>query len=73
MPHKVNPIDFENSEGNLGMANSIMRHMSDKLVISRYQRDLSDSTVMRNNGLGFGYSQLAYKSLIKGLDKLEVN
>ena len=73
MPHKVNPIDFENAEGNLGLANTLMTHMSQKLPISRYQRDLSDSTVMRNHGLTFGYSHLAYKSLIKGLDKLEPN
>ena len=60
MPHKVNPIDFENCEGNLGLANSLMSHFSSKLPISRYQRDLSDSTVMRNNGLAFGYSLVAF-------------
>ena len=60
MPYKVNPIDFENCEGNLGLANSLMGHFSSKLPISRYQRDLSDSTVMRNNGLAFGYSLVAF-------------
>jgi adenylosuccinate lyase len=73
MPHKVNPIDFENCEGNLGMANSVMNHFSSKLPISRFQRDLSDSTVMRNHGLAFGYSLVGYKSLLKGLDKIDVN
>lgn len=73
MPHKVNPIDFENCEGNLGIANSVMKHFSEKLPISRYQRDLSDSTVMRNNGLAFGYSILGYRSLIQGLEKLEAS
>jgi len=73
MPHKVNPIDFENSEGNLGLANSILRHMSEKLPLSRMQRDLSDSTVQRNIGVGLGYSILAYKSTLKGLAKLELN
>jgi adenylosuccinate lyase len=73
MPHKVNPIDFENCEGNLGFANSIMDHFSSKLPISRMQRDLSDSTVLRNQGLAFGYSLLGFKSLMKGFDKLEVN
>lgn len=73
MPHKVNPIDFENSEGNLGLANSIMRHMSDKLTISRWQRDLSDSTVLRNLGVGIGHSLIAWKSCFKGLNKLEIN
>jgi adenylosuccinate lyase len=73
MPHKVNPIDFENSEGNLGMANAVLRHLADKLPISRWQRDLTDSTVLRNIGVGFGYSLLSYDSLIRGLDKLEVN
>jgi len=73
MPHKVNPIDFENSEGNLGMANAMLRHLADKLPISRWQRDLTDSTVLRNIGVGFGYSLLSYDSLIRGLDKLEVN
>ncbi len=73
MPHKVNPIDFENSEGNLGLANALLRHLSDKLPISRWQRDLSDSTVLRNVGVAFGYSLLAYDSCLKGLSKLEVN
>jgi adenylosuccinate lyase len=73
MPHKVNPIDFENSEGNLGMANSILRHMSEKLPLSRFQRDLTDSTVLRNIGVGFGYALLAYDSCLRGLNKLEVN
>ncbi len=73
MPHKVNPIDFENSEGNLGIANSLLRHMSEKLPISRMQRDLTDSTVQRNIGVAWGYSILAYKSTIKGLGKLELN
>lgn len=73
MPHKVNPIDFENSEGNLGLANSIFRHLSEKLLQSRMQRDLTDSTVQRNIGVAFGYSLLAYKSTLKGLSKLELN
>jgi adenylosuccinate lyase len=73
MPHKVNPIDFENAEGNLGLANAVMSHLSAKLPISRWQRDLTDSTVLRNLGVGFGYSLLAYASLRKGLDKLELN
>jgi adenylosuccinate lyase len=73
MPHKVNPIDFENSEGNLGLANAVLRHMAEKLPISRMQRDLTDSTVLRNMGVGFGYSLLAYESLARGLDKLEAN
>lgn len=73
MPHKVNPIDFENSEGNLGMANALMGHLASKLPISRWQRDLTDSTVLRNLGTGFGYSLLAYKSALKGLGKLELN
>lgn len=73
MPHKVNPIDFENSEGNLGMANSIAIHLSQKLPISRFQRDLTDSTVQRNIGVVAGYSILAYSSLLKGLNKLELN
>ncbi len=73
MPHKVNPIDFENSEGNLGLANAILRHMSEKLPLSRLQRDLTDSTVQRNIGVGFGYSLLAYQSTFKGLSKLELN
>lgn len=73
MPHKVNPIDFENSEGNLGLANSVLRHLSEKLPNSRMQRDLTDSTVQRNNGVGLAYSLLAYKSTLKGLGKLELN
>jgi len=73
MPHKVNPIDFENSEGNLGLANALLRHLSDKLPISRWQRDLTDSTVLRNVGVAFGYSLLAYDSCQKGVSKLKVN
>lgn len=73
MPHKVNPIDFENSEGNLGLANAILGHLSAKLPISRWQRDLTDSTVLRNMGVGFAYSLIAYKSTLKGLGKLELN
>ncbi len=73
MPHKVNPIDFENSEGNLGLANALLRHLSDKLPISRWQRDLSDSTLLRNIGVACGYSLLAYDSCLKGLGKLEAN
>jgi adenylosuccinate lyase len=73
MPHKVNPIDFENSEGNLGIANAIFRHMSEKLPISRWQRDLTDSTVLRNIGVGFAHSVIAYQSALKGISKLEVS
>ena len=73
MPHKVNPIDFENSEGNLGLANALLTHLSEKLPLSRWQRDLTDSTVLRNIGLALGYSLVAYKSCLKGLDKIEVN
>ncbi|MDR1935325.1 MAG: adenylosuccinate lyase [Candidatus Accumulibacter sp.] len=73
MPHKVNPIDFENSEGNLGLANALLRHLSEKLPISRWQRDLTDSTVLRNMGVALGYTLLAYDSLLRGLDKLEVD
>jgi adenylosuccinate lyase len=73
MPHKVNPIDFENGEGNLGMANAVFGHLSEKLPISRLQRDLTDSTVMRNIGLPIGYSVIAFHSLLKGLSKLIVN
>ena len=73
MPHKVNPIDFENSEGNLGMSNALLNHFSEKLPISRLQRDLTDSTVLRNIGLAFGFSLIAYKSCLKGLTKLEIN
>jgi adenylosuccinate lyase len=73
MPHKVNPIDFENSEGNLGMANVVLRHMAEKLPISRWQRDLTDSTVLRNMGVAFGYTLLGYDSCLRGLNKLEIN
>jgi len=73
MPHKVNPIDFENSEGNLGLANALLRHLSEKLPVSRWQRDLTDSTVLRNVGVAFGHSLLAYDSCQRGLDKLEAN
>lgn len=73
MPHKVNPIDFENSEGNLGMANAVLKHLAEKLPVSRWQRDLTDSTVLRNIGVGFGYTLLAYDSCLRGLNKLEVN
>lgn len=73
MPHKVNPIDFENAEGNLGLANALLRHMSEKLPISRWQRDLTDSTVLRNMGVALGYAVLAYHSLLTGLNKLELN
>ncbi|OZY84662.1 adenylosuccinate lyase [Cellvibrio mixtus] len=73
MPHKVNPIDFENSEGNLGIANAIFTHLAQKLPISRWQRDLTDSTVLRNMGVGFGYGMIAYASTLKGMGKLEIN
>ncbi len=73
MPHKVNPIDFENAEGNLGISNSILGHLSEKLPVSRLQRDLSDSTVLRNTGVPFAHSQIAIMSILKGLDKLIVN
>ncbi|NYE26098.1 adenylosuccinate lyase [Pigmentiphaga litoralis] len=73
MPHKVNPIDFENSEGNLGLANATLRHMADKLPVSRWQRDLTDSTVLRNLGVGFGYALVAYDACLRGLNKLEIN
>lgn len=73
MPHKVNPIDFENSEGNLGLANAIMAHLAQKLPISRWQRDLTDSTVLRNLGVGFAYALIAYQATLKGISKLEVN
>lgn len=73
MPHKVNPIDFENSEGNLGIANAIFTHLAQKLPISRWQRDLTDSTVLRNMGVGFGYGMIAYASTLKGMSKLEIN
>jgi adenylosuccinate lyase len=72
MPHKVNPIDFENSEGNLGLANALLRHLADKLPISRWQRDLTDSTVLRNVGVAFGYCLVAYESCIRGIGKLEL-
>jgi adenylosuccinate lyase len=73
MPHKVNPIDFENSEGNLGIANALLNHLSAKLPISRWQRDLTDSTVLRNLGVGFAHSFIAYESTLKGMSKLELN
>ncbi|PCJ47165.1 MAG: adenylosuccinate lyase [Moraxellaceae bacterium] len=73
MPHKVNPIDFENSEGNLGIANAIMAHLATKLPISRWQRDLTDSTVLRNLGVGFAHSVIAYEATLKGISKLEIN
>ncbi len=73
MPHKVNPIDFENSEGNLGLANAVLEHMARKLPVSRLQRDLTDSTVLRNMGVGFGYSMTAYQATIKGLGKIKLN
>ncbi len=73
MPHKVNPIDFENSEGNLGLANALFRHLAEKLPVSRFQRDLTDSTVLRNLGVSFGYMLLACDSCLKGIGKLEVN
>jgi adenylosuccinate lyase len=73
MPHKVNPIDFENSEGNLGLANALLRHLADKLPISRWQRDLTDSTVLRNMGVALGYALLGWVSLRQGLSKLAVD
>ncbi len=73
MPHKVNPIDFENSEGNLGLANAVFSHMASKLPVSRWQRDLTDSTVLRNMGVGIGYSLIAYAATMKGLGKLQIN
>jgi adenylosuccinate lyase len=73
MPHKINPIDFENAEGNLGLANALLQHFANKLPISRWQRDLSDSTVMRNIGSSFAYCLIAYKSIVKGLEKVAVN
>jgi adenylosuccinate lyase len=73
MPHKVNPIDFENSEGNLGLANAVLGHLAEKLPISRWQRDLTDSTVLRNMGVGVGYTLLGFKSCMRGLNKLEAN
>jgi len=73
MPHKVNPIDFENAEGNLGLSNALLRHLSEKLPVSRWQRDLTDSTVLRNMGVALGYAVLAHQSLLQGLNKLELN
>ena len=73
MPHKVNPIDFENAEGNLGIANALLKHFSAKLPVSRWQRDLSDSTVQRNFGVAIGHGFLAYKSILNGLGRLELN
>jgi adenylosuccinate lyase len=73
MPHKVNPIDFENCEGNLGVANALIDHFRNKLPISRQQRDLSDSTVLRNQGSALGYSIIGYDSLSKGLSKVDAN
>jgi len=73
MPHKVNPIDFENSEGNLGLANAMFAHMAAKLPVSRWQRDLTDSTVLRNLGVGLGYSLIAYQATLKGINKLQIN
>ena len=73
MPHKVNPIDFENSEGNLGLANALLRHMAEKLPVSRWQRDLSDSTVLRNVGVAFGHALLGWVSLSRGLSRLAVD
>ena len=73
MPHKVNPIDFENSEGNLGMANAILAHLAQKLPVSRWQRDLTDSTVLRNLGAGLAYSLIAYQSCLKGIGKLDLD
>ena len=73
MPHKVNPIDFENCEGNLGIANSYISFFCEKLPVSRLQRDLSDSTVLRNQGVALGYCMIAYKSLLKGMSKIVSN
>jgi adenylosuccinate lyase len=73
MPHKVNPIDFENSEGNLGVANALLRHMSEKLPVSRWQRDLTDSTVLRNMGVALGHTLLGYDSCLKGLNQLDAD
>ena len=73
MPHKVNPIDFENSEGNIGVANALLRHLADKLPVSRWQRDLSDSTALRNSGNALGHTLLAYASCLRGLGKLEAD
>jgi adenylosuccinate lyase len=73
MPHKVNPIDFENAEGNFGLASALLTHLSQKLPVSRFQRDLTDSTVLRNMGVALGYTLLGYDSLLRGLEKLEIN
>ncbi|MNE26026.1 Adenylosuccinate lyase [compost metagenome] len=73
MPHKVNPIDFENSEGNLGIANALLQHLASKLPVSRWQRDLTDSTVLRNLGVGLAHSLIAYEASLKGIGKLELN
>ena len=73
MPHKVNPIDFENAEGNLGVANALLSHLAEKLPVSRWQRDLTDSTVLRTIGTAAGHGMIAYASLLKGLDKLRLN
>jgi adenylosuccinate lyase len=73
MPHKVNPIDFENAEGNCGLANAMLTHLAQKLPISRWQRDLTDSTVLRNMGVGLGYTLLGYESCLRGIGKLEAN
>ena len=73
MPHKVNPIDFENSEGNIGLANTLLSHLAEKLPVSRWQRDLSDSTALRNLGIALGYSLVAYCTALKGLNKLQLN
>jgi adenylosuccinate lyase len=73
MPHKVNPIDFENSEGNIGVANALLRHLADKLPVSRWQRDLSDSTAQRNVGTALGHTLLAYSACLRGLGKLEAD
>jgi adenylosuccinate lyase len=73
MPHKVNPIDFENGEGNLGIANALLRFLSDKLPVSRWQRDLTDSTVLRNIGVGAAHSLIAWKSIERGLDRVDVD
>ncbi|MEJ2675832.1 MAG: lyase family protein, partial [Acidihalobacter sp.] len=73
MPHKVNPIDFENAEGNIGVANAVLEHLARKLPVSRWQRDLTDSTVLRNLGVGLAHSLIAYRALLKGLGKLEID
>ena len=73
MPHKINPIDFENSEGNIGIGNSILEHMASKLLVSRWQRDLTDSTVLRNIGAAFAYCALAYQATIRGISRVAVN